>query len=251
MDVSIDKSLYLSDYIENLDRNTLFSYIFFFIILVIILANFSNLSTQNFFSIFVALAIMLIYYFYKSNVLKKDLKKIENYDQVLNLKYFPYLRKDLSIVQIYNDLKIYGNIDKYNFIDSMKSADRVVQYYEYLKRGNIYYGQILDLAKEQRDNALNYLTAISKSLNSNIGIISNIDYIQDIEQEKLFQSVLSLKKILDRYIFLMMNISRIQFETEEITNFSRPISYNPDDPEPNNLNNEQPTFDIYQGFVLP
>ena len=76
---------------------------------------------------------------------------------------------------------------------------------KYLSKGNIYYKQLLDLAKEERDNALNYLSTITKSLTANMAIITDAEGINQIEQEKLLIGVRRLKNVLDQYIFEIMN----------------------------------------------
>jgi len=133
----------------------------------------------------------------------------------------------------------------------MKSTDRLLRYYSYMKKGNIYYKQLLDLAKQERDNALNYLSTITKSLTANMAIISDTKGINQIEQEKLYVGVRRLKNVLDQFIFEIMNLGRIQFETDSITNTSYPINYDPNDPEPNDPTDNESTFNIYYGFVLP
>ena len=238
-------------YLTNLDNNTYFTYFFGFIVLFFILKNFFYLTNQTFFSLIIAVGILGIYYYYKTNLLKGNLNHIKRYEKVLNLKYFSYLRRYLDVVLIYYDMISFGKIDKYNFTDSMKSSDRFFRYYSYLKKGNIYYKQYIDLAKQERDNALNYLSTITKSLTANLGIIDDKTGINQIEQDKLLVGVRRLKLALDQYVFEMMNIGRIQFETQPITNTSYPVEYDANDPEPRDPENNESTFQLYYGFVLP
>ena len=238
-------------YLSNLDNNTYLTYFLGFIILFFILKNFFILTNQTFFSVIITAAIIGAYYYYKSSHLKEDLNHIKKYEKILNLKYYSYLRRHLDVVLIYYDMAGYGKIDKYNFTDSMKSSDRLLRYYSYMKKGNIYYKQLLDLAKEERDNALNYLSTITKSLTANMAIITDAEGINQIEQEKLLIGVRRLKNVLDQYIFEIMNMSRIQYETQPITNTSYPIEYDPSDPEPRDPTNNESTFGLYYGFVLP
>jgi len=241
----------LFEYLQNIDNTTFFYYFFGAIVSFLIFKNLFILSNQTFFALVIAILTLWIYYYYKSNNLNDNLNSINKYEKILNLKYYSHLRKHLNVVLIYYDMISFGHIDKYNFTDSMKSTDRLLRYYSYMKKGNIYYKQLLDLAKQERDNALNYLSTITKSLTANMAIISDTKGINQIEQEKLYVGVRRLKNVLDQFIFEIMNLGRIQFETDSITNTSYPINYDPNDPEPNDPTDNESTFNIYYGFVLP
>ena len=239
------------EYLQNIDNTTFFYYFFGAIVIFLVFKNIFVLSNQTFFALILAIVVLWVFYYYKSNYLGEDLQSIKKYEKVLKLKYYTYLRRHLNVVLIYYDMISFGRIDKYNFTDSMKASDRLLRYYSYLKNGNIYYKQLLDLAKEERDNALNYLSTITKSLTANMAIISDTDGINQIKQEKLLIGVRRLKNVLDQYIFEMMNMGRIQYETQSITNTSYPIEYDPNDPEPRDPENSESTFGLYYGFVLP
>lgn len=235
-------------YFRNLDKNTTL-YFFIGIILIFLLLNGYTVITNNsFFSILITISIFITIYTYKKDQMESKLGIIKRYDKMLNLKHFKYLREDLKLVMLYNDLLPFSKRDKYDFVDSMKATNNMLKYYQQIKDGNVLYSQLLDLARDEHDAALNYLSTITKSLPGTMGIIDGEEYIQTVDITQLAEGVDKLKEILDQYLFEMMNMARIQYETQPTTNVSRPIDYDANDPLPAIKSN---TFNLHYGFVEP
>lgn len=235
-------------YFRNLDKNTQLSYYVIGLALFIILNGFTHINNQTFFSLCIVLLVMFFMYTYKRDSLDTSLNTINKYDKHLNLQYFKYIRKDIKLVILYNSLLPFAKIDKYNFNDSMISTNRMLKYYSKINTSYNDYNQILQLAKEEHDSALNYLTAISYSLSGTMGIKRDGKIEQQVQLEELNNGVTKLKEILDQYIFQMTDIARNMYENMPITNTSMPVHYDSNEPSPNKKTN---VFDIYYGVVEP
>jgi len=237
-------------YFQNLDSKT-FTLLFLGIIsCFFIIKNFFIISSQTFFSIVITLGIFVYIISNLQFNLKNDLNQLITYDKLLHLDYFDNISKDINIVLLYNNLYEFGKIDKYNFIDSMKSTERLLINFNLLKNNIQNYKQVLELAEEERDNALNHLQVISNSLVSDYAINIGTKTIPNIKYNELNQHIQSLKKLLDTYIFEMYRICRNIFERDNITINSFPITLDFNEPKPNS-NIENNNFNIYYGFVQP
>jgi len=236
------------NYLENLDKNTIFYYFIISICLFIFLKNFFDITNHQFFLLIITIVLITIYYLYKKKTLNSDLVNIEKYNKILSLKNYKHISKDLNIVILYFDLFEFAKIDKYNFKDSLINVDKLLDIYYILKEGDIYYKDKIDLAKEYHSNALNALNAINHSIKPSIGIKNNI-YIQSPKERELLSHIIDLKKILDKYLFEIYNFSRINYEENPINILSKPISLDINDPYP--YLQKKDNYDIYNGFVLP
>ena len=236
------------NYIENLDKNSIFYYFIMSIFIFIFLKNFFEISNHHFFSLLITIAVISIYYQYKKKILNSDLESIEKYNKILSLKNYKHISKDLNIVILYFDLLEYGKIDKYNFKDSLINVDKLLDIYYILKQGDIYYKDKIDLAKEYHSNALNALNSINHSIKPSIGI-KNHKYIQSPRERELHSLIIKLKKILDQYLFEIYDICRTSYEENSVNILSKPISLDINDPYP--YLQKKDNYDLYNGFVLP
>jgi hypothetical protein len=237
-------------YFKNLDTNTFTLLFVGFISCFFIFKNFFTLSSQTFFALIITIG--LFYYIIQKLEfnLNTDLSKIKDYNKLLKLDNFEYLPKDINLVIIYNDLYRFGLVDKYDFIDSLKSTERLLINYNLIKNGIQNYKQILEKAEEERDLALNYLQCINNSAVPKYAININNSTIGNINNLELNKTIQKLKDILDNYIFEMYRLCRNTYETEDITRNSYPISLHMNDPKPDN-NSLKNNFDLYYGLVLP
>lgn len=237
-------------YFNNLDNKTRTLLLAGFICSFLILKNFFTITAQTFFALIISLGIV---YFITKNLrfnLNNDLDKIKEYNKLLNLDYFDYLPKDINLVIIYNNLYKLGKADKYDFIDSMKATETLLHYYHLIFRGVPNYKQIIDLAEDERDKALNHLQVISNSIKPIYALAINNTVIPNLDNINLNKNIQELKTLLENYIFEMYRISRKYYDEEKITNESYPITYNNADPKPNNELLKS-SFDLYYGSVQP
>jgi len=237
-------------YFKNLDSKTFTLLFLGFLSCFLIFKNLFIISNQTFFSIIITLGISVYIISNLQFNLNIDLDKIKAYDKLLHLNYFENISRDINIVELYNELYEFGQLDKYNFIDSMKSTERLLIHYNLLKNNIQNYKQVLELAELERDNALNFLQVISNSLVSDFAVNIGTRTIPNIKYNKLNENIQSLKKILDNYIFEMYRICRSIFERDDITINSYPITLDFNDPKPNS-NMDNTNFNIYYGFVQP
>jgi hypothetical protein len=134
-------------------------------------------------------------------------------------------------------------------MNSLIDTNKYIEIYSDIKNKNKDYSQLIDIAMEKKDSAINHLLCISNSISPNIGIIANTDKIyQNPIENKLIEKVNQLRSILDRYWFEILDICRTVYETTPINTMSRPITFDINAPNPNTKHD---TFDIYYGNVDP
>lgn len=244
-----NSEIHVLSYLRNIDRNSLIYYFFIFMIAFFILKNVFEISNHVFFSLIIACVIIYVYFQINKQSLDADLTKISTENKILNLKYYKSLSKDLNLVQLYYEALEYGKYDLYNFNDSLFYSNQLISLYNTIsKKGELNYGQLIDLAKDYRDNAVNSFATITKSLRATMGIIDGTHFIQQISVKRLHKFVIELKSILDKYVFDIMQIGRTIYETDTVNTNSKPIIYESTEPSPYKPGN---THDIYYGFVLP
>ena len=244
---AVDTNILL--YLRNIDRNSLLYYFLIFIITFFILKNMFEITNHVFFSLIISVVIIYIYFKKNTNDLNTDMTTVINNNKILNLKYYGSLSKDLNLVKLYHDGLEYGKYDIYNFNDSLFYTNQLIAlYYMISKKGDLNYGQLIDLAKDYRDNAVNSLATITKSLHATMGIIDGTHFIQQISVKRLHGFVIKLKGMLDKYVFDIMQIGRTIYETDSVNTNSNPVIYESTEPLPYKPGN---THDIYYGFVLP
>lgn len=244
-----NNNIHILSYLRNIDRNSLIYYFFIFMVVFFVLKNCLDISNHVFFSLIIASVIIYVYFQINKQSLNTDLNKIATENKILNLKYYESLSKDLNLVQLYYEALEYGKYDLYNFNDSLFNSNQLILLYHTIsKKGELNYGQLIDLAKDYRDNAVNSFATIVKSLRSTMGIIDGTHFIQQISVKKLHKFVIDLKNILDKYVFDIMQIGRTIYETDTVNTNSQPIIYDATEPSPYKPGN---THDIYYGFVLP
>ena len=236
-----------------LDNNSKIIYILLFIILIFIIFNFIPLSQKLFNSIIIAFIIFIMLLSNKYKSIDSDIKSINKINTSLDLKNLKYISQDLDICSIYVDIIKYRTIDKYSFMNSLIDTDKFLEIYNDIKNENSEYAQLLDIAMEKKDNALNHLISISNSITPNIGIKLNTDTIkneiyQNPIEDKLIIKISELRLILNKYWFEMLDISRTIYETTPINTTSRPILYDINAPNPNT---KYDAFDIYYGNIDP
>ena len=237
-------------YFQNLDSKTFTLLFLGFLSCFLIFKNYFIISNQTFFSIVISLGIFIYIISNLQFNLNNDLDQLKRYDKLLHLDYFDNISRDINIVILYNELYEFGQLDKYNFIDSMKSTERLLSNYNLLKNNIQNYKQVLELAEHERDNALNFLQVISNSLVSDYAMTIGTRTVPNIKYHKLNQNIQSLKKILDNYIFEMYRVCRNIYERDDITINSYPITLDLSEPQPNSTNDNN-NFNIYYGFVQP
>jgi hypothetical protein len=232
-----------------LDNNTQIFYIFLFLILLFMIFNFIPISQKLIHSLIIAFVIFIMFLSKQYNRFDRENKNISKINTSLDLKNFKYISHDLDICAIYLDIIDLKKIDKYSYMNSLIETDKFMEIYNDIKNKNTEYSQLLDIAKEKKDSALNHLISISNSINPNIGIISNTNTIvQNPLEDKLINKINELRVILNEYWFEMLNISRIIYETTTINTMSKPIIYDINEPNPNTTFDG---FDIYYGNIDP
>ena len=239
-------------YFTNLDNKSR-TYLFLgFCFVFLIFKNFFILTYQTFFAL--VICVVIFYFIITHNMfnLNNDLNKIKDYNNLLNLDSFTYLPQDISLVVVYNDLYKFGKVDKYDFVDSLKATERLLEIYNKLLSVKYNYKQLIELAEEERDNALNHLQCINNSIEPTNVILVNKTIINRLESKQLNENIHKLSNMLNNYIFEMYRLSRKYYENENISTASFPITYNIANPlpKPNNdlLKNN---FNIYYGTVRP
>jgi len=237
-------------YFNNLDSKTFTLLFIGFLACFLIFKNFFILSSQTFFAIVITIGIFTYIITKLKFNLTNDLDQIKQYDKLLHLNYFQNISKDINIVLLYNNLYEFALVDKYNFIDSMKSTENLLTQYNLLTNNIQNYKQVLEIAEQERDNALNYLQVISNTSVSKYAITIGTRTISNSKNKDLNYNIQALKSILDSYIFEMYRICRNIFERDNITINSYPITLDFNAPLPNNTN-ENNNFNIYYGFVQP
>ena len=237
-------------YFNNLDSKTFTLLFIGFLSCFFILKNFFILSSQTFFAIVITIGIFTYIITKLKFNLTNDLDQIKQYDKLLHLNYFQNISKDINIVLLYNNLYEFALVDKYNFIDSMKSTENLLKQYNLLQNNIQNYKQVLEIAEQERDNALNFLQVISNTAVSKYAITIGTSTISNSKNKDLNYNIQALKSILDSYIFEMYRICRNIFERDNITINSYPITLDFNAPLPNNTN-ENNNFNIYYGFVQP
>ena len=232
-----------------LDNNTQIIYILLLLTILFIIFNFIPISTKLFNSIIFAFAIFAILLSTKYKSIDQDLKSINKINTSLDLKSFKNVSKDLEIGAIYLDIINFRSVDKYSFMNSLIDTDKFIEIYNDIKNGNKEYSQLLDIAMEKKDSALNHLLCISNSITPNIGVIQHTQQIyQNPLENKLIEKINQLRIIYNKYWFEMLDISRTIYETTPINTMSRPIVYDKNAPNPNT---KCDAFDIYYGNINP
>jgi hypothetical protein len=185
----------------------------------------------------------------KYNAIDHDLKSINKINTSLDLKNFKYVSQDLDISSIYLDIIDARAIDKYSFMNSLIDTNKFIEIYNDIKNQNSEYSQLLDIAFEKKDSALNNLLSISNSITPNIGIIPNTNKIfQNPIENKLIVKINELRNIFNKYWFEMLDICRTIYETTPINIMSKPILYDNNQPNPNT---KFDAFDIFYGNIDP
>lgn len=236
-------------YIENLDSKTITLYFLGFCFLFICLNNYFVLSTHSFFALVITIFILYFFYRYKYYNLSTNLDQIKKNNQLLNLDSFPNIITDINLIVIYNKLQKYGKFDKYDFIESMSACEQVLINYKKLTKPCDNYKQIIDLAEENRDLALNHLQVITNSIQPTEVFIKDDIYITDVDN--LHSLITDLSELLNNYIFDMYRLSKTYYDTNEINVYSYPITYDNGDPLPLDKTKMPHNFDIYYGRVRP
>jgi hypothetical protein len=232
-----------------LDNNTQVVYIIILLIILFIIYNLIPVSSKLFNSLILTLFLSVLILSQKYKSIDYDLKSINKINTSLDLKNYKYISSDLEICTIYYDIIEFRNIDKYSFMNSLIDTNKYIEIYFDIKNKNKDYSQLLDIAMEKKDSAINHLLCISNSISPNIGIIANTDKIvQNSLENKLIEKVNELRSILDKYWFDILNICRTVYETTPINIMSRPITFDINTPNPNTKHD---TFDIYYGNVDP
>ena len=239
-------------YFTNLDNKSR-TYLFLgFCFVFLIFKNFFILTYQTFFAL--VICVVIFYFIVKHNMfnLDNDLNTIKDYNNLLNLDNFTYLPQDISLVIMYNELYKFGKVDKYDFVDSLKSTEHLLVIYNKLLTEKHNYKQLIDLAEEERDNALNHLQCINNSIQPTYTSLVNKKFSPNLERNELNKNIHKLSDMLNNYIFEMYRISRKYYEKENITISSFPIIYNISSPQPKPNNDELKTnFNIFYGTVRP
>jgi len=200
-------------------------------------------------SLIVTFIIFIIFISNRYTSIDNDLKKIDKINTSLDLMYFKNVSSDLDICSIYLDIIEFRTIDKYSFMSSLNDTDKYIEIYNDIKNGNNEYSQLLDIARDKKDSALNHLLCISNSIAPNIGIIKNKNtIIQNPVENKLNDKINVLRIILDKYWFEMINMSRTIYETTPINRMSKPIVYDINAPNPHT---QYDAFDIFYGDIDP
>ena len=232
-----------------LDNNTKVLYIILFILICFILQQLAKVKASFIYSIIFTFIIVSLLFIFNFRDVDRDLKRVNKINKLLDISQFKNVSNDLDICSIYFEIINFKKIDKYNFIESIRELEQFLELFNNIKKGNHDYSQLLDLARERKDNTLNHLISIKNSLTPNIGI-SNIDnqIIDNPVRNKLFKKIGELKDILEVYWFEMNNICRIKYENEPISTLSRPISFDDEEPQPQT---KYDNFDYFYGIVEP
>lgn len=232
-----------------LDNNTQIIYILLFLGILFIIFNFIPLSSKLINSMIIAFIIFVMILTKKYNAIDHDLKSINKINTSLDLKNFKYVSQDLDISSIYLDIIDARAIDKYSFMNSLIDTNKFIEIYNDIKNQNSEYSQLLDIAFEKKDSALNNLLSISNSITPNIGIIPNTNKIfQNPIENKLIVKINELRNIFNKYWFEMLDICRTIYETTPINIMSKPILYDNNQPNPNT---KFDAFDIFYGNIDP
>jgi hypothetical protein len=239
-----------NDYIKHfifLDNNTKILYIILFILIIFLVHQLAKIEVRLVYSMFITFIIVSIFFIFNFRDIEKTLKKVSKINKSLDMSQFKNVSDELNICSIYFGIIEFKKIDKYNFIESLKELDRYLEIFKSLKKGNTEYGQLLDLAREKKDNTLNHLISMIHSISPNM-VISNIDnvIINSPLENKLVNKINELKSILESYWFEMNNICRIKYENEPITNLSSPIVFDDDAPQPQT---KYDNFNYFYGFI--
>lgn len=232
-----------------LDNNTQIIYIFILIILLFIINNVIKISNELFKSLIITFVIFIIFISQKNKNVSKDVKSINKINSSLNLKNYKYILANLDVSSIYFELIELRHINKYSFMSSLIDTNIYLQIYSDIKNKNSNYAQLLDIAMEKKDSALNHLLSIIYSISPNTGI-NNEDYsiIKNPIENILYTKVSELKSIFDNYWFEMLDISRTIYETTDININSKPIEFDNNSPNPNA---KLDIFDIFYGNIEP
>jgi hypothetical protein len=236
-------------YIQNLDSKTITLYFLGFCFLFICFNNFFVLSTHSFFAL--VITIFILYIFYRNNYynLSNNLDQIKKNNKLLNLDSFPNILKDVNFIEIFEKLKTYGKFNKYDFLESISACEQVLINYKKLLEPCDDYKQIIDLAEENRDSALNHLQVITNSIQPTTVILKGNKYITDIDN---FHSLITdLSELLNNYIFDMYRLAKTYYDTNDINVYSYPITYDNEDPAPLDETKMVHNFDIYYGTARP
>lgn len=232
-----------------LDKSSQIIYVILFIILLFIIFNFIPITQRLMNSLIIVFIIFIMFLSTQYKSLDHDIKSINKINTSLDLKNFKFVSQDLDICSIYLDIIDFRKIDKYSYMNSLIDTDKFMEIYNDIKNKNSEYSQLLDIAKEKKDSALNHLVSISNSISPGIGIIPNVKKIeQNPLENKLIIKVNELRLILNEYWFEMLDISRTIYETSPINITSKPIIYDINEPNPNT---KLDAFEIYYGQIDP
>ena len=232
-----------------LDNNTQIMYIILFVTVLFIIFNFIPVTTKLINSLLLTSVIFIMIIYKRYSSIDNDLKKIDKINTSLDLINFKNVSSDLDICSIYLDIIEFRNIDKYSFANSLKDTDKYIEIYNDIKKGNNEYAQLLDVASDKKDSALNHLLSISNSITPNIGITNlTNNIIQNPLENKLNDKIHKLRIILDKYWFEMADMARTIYETQPINIMSRPIVFDTNAPKPKI---QYDGFDIFYGNIDP
>lgn len=232
-----------------LDKSSQIIYVILFIILLFIIFNFIPITQRLMNSLIIVFIIFMMFLSTQYKSFDNDLKSINKINTSLDLKNFKFVSHDLDICSIYIDIIDFRKIDKYSYMNSLIDTDKFMEIYNDIKNKNSEYSQLLDIAKDKKDSALNHLVSISNSITPGIGIIPNVNKIeQNPLENKLIIKVNELRLILNEYWFEMLDISRTIYETSPINITSKPIIYDINEPNPNT---KLDGFEIYYGQIDP
>ncbi len=237
-------------YLENLDQKTLTLYFLGFCILFICLNNFFSLSSQTFYAMIITFIILFAVFRYKNFNLSNSLNNIQNSNKILKLDHFPNVMSEINLVQIFEKLKKYGKYNKYDFIESIKETENMLTNYKKLLKPSLNYKQIIELAEEQRDAALNHLQVITHSIQPHEVILDEDMIYSTADNTQFHLLITELEEQLNNYIFDMYRLARSYFDND-INVYSYPVQYDNTAPLPLDRTRMISNFDLYFGTVRP
>jgi hypothetical protein len=210
-------SLYLS--ISKINSADLFIYIN---IILVSLIFFNKINIK--FKSFVGILYGLIFAYYIYN--KKDVE-MSTYDEQLqdklnNIMAHPtYFNLYDEIIDLFYDLKIFYNYNKYEYLKCIQNVDLFLKIYNDIKIGIKYCDKNIDIILDLKQNALNNLHSMIYSIENN-----------KIIENKLKNGINKLNNILISYEKDMINICNRQIENNGYYNDRSYINRHNNIPEP-------------------
>jgi len=210
--------------------------LFVFLAIFIFFNSYFNLSTNNLIGLFIA-GIFSWYYINSKVSNRLDEYSIQNNSLIeLGLDRFPYLTRDIVIINILFDLVFLSRISRLDFYAVLKHMNHFFNMVSDLENTNTSPTDLYEIARNDLFLALNELNAFIPKLDPKRTLLNtdlNYTYDDDVYRKKILDGINEIRKRSQIYLDKMEIICNEKWISGDVNQFTKPIY--PGQPEPSNL----------------